>query len=64
VSFIPPYGRPTELDAAVAKERQREVEAKAAHYGQLHANDEGRGKPAGSIRGVLRRVRAAVGGRS
>ncbi len=59
---FPPFG-PNPLEADVAQERQREIEAEAARYAERHPDDD-RGDPQGAIRRVLRRARALLTGRT
>lgn len=65
MSFLPPgSSTPTELaDSALAQQRERELEAKAARYAQLHSG-EGNRAGAGAVRRAIRRLHAAMRRRS
>jgi hypothetical protein len=65
MSFLRPRGGSSRLDAEFSsgsiREKEAELEAKAANYARLHPHGEGP-RPAGSIGRALRRVRALVTG--
>ncbi len=64
MSFIPPLG-PGPVEAEIAQERQREIEANAATYAERHLEaDSDRGDRAGVVARALRRVRDRIARRS
>jgi hypothetical protein len=64
MSFIPPTSGPSQIQADLAQQRERELEAKAERYAQLHPEGEDQARSAGAIRRALRRLRAAISHRS